>query len=181
MPEYLAPGVYVEEVSFRSKSIEGVPTSTTGFAGLAHYGPVRYPGGPKNPEPRLITSFTEFERVYGSLNEMEIGSGRPAYLAHAARAFFDNGGKRLYVSRVYRPRDGDVESALARRDGKCPCPNGSRPFACHGFRRGQSAARERRRGDRSACARHDAAGGECSDHTREPAHRADRSGRQSNF
>ena len=34
MPEYLAPGVYVEEVSFRSKSIEGVPTSTTGFAGM---------------------------------------------------------------------------------------------------------------------------------------------------
>ena len=33
MPEYLAPGVYVEEVSFRSKSIEGVPTSTTGWAG----------------------------------------------------------------------------------------------------------------------------------------------------
>ncbi|MEN3326799.1 MAG: hypothetical protein V7638_1606, partial [Acidobacteriota bacterium] len=24
MPEYLAPGVYVEETSFRSKSIEGV-------------------------------------------------------------------------------------------------------------------------------------------------------------
>jgi len=34
MPEYLAPGVYVEEVSFRSKSIEGVPTSTTGYAGM---------------------------------------------------------------------------------------------------------------------------------------------------
>ena len=31
MAEYLAPGVYVEEVSFRSKSIEGVPTSTTGY------------------------------------------------------------------------------------------------------------------------------------------------------
>ena len=28
MPEYLAPGVYVEETSFRSKSIEGVGTST---------------------------------------------------------------------------------------------------------------------------------------------------------
>ncbi len=115
MPEYLAPGVYVEEVSFRSKSIEGVPTSTTGFSGLAHYGPVRYPGGPKNPEPRLITSFTEFERVYGSLNELEIAGGRPAYLAHAARAFFDNGGKRLYVSRVYRPRDGDVNLGVASR------------------------------------------------------------------
>ncbi len=62
MPEYLAPGVYVEEVSFRSKSIEGVPTSTTGFAGMTRYGPVHYPGGPSSTEPRLITSFTEFER-----------------------------------------------------------------------------------------------------------------------
>ena len=37
MPEYLAPGVYVEEVSFRSKSIEGVSTTTTGFVGPARY------------------------------------------------------------------------------------------------------------------------------------------------
>jgi phage tail sheath protein FI len=27
VPEYLAPGVYVEEASYRSKAIEGVPTS----------------------------------------------------------------------------------------------------------------------------------------------------------
>jgi len=33
MPEYLAPGVFVEEVSFRAKSIEGVSTTTTGFVG----------------------------------------------------------------------------------------------------------------------------------------------------
>ena len=39
MPEYLAPGVYVEETSFRSKSIEGVSTSTTGFVGPARKGP----------------------------------------------------------------------------------------------------------------------------------------------
>src|SRR5262249_57658546 len=76
MPEYLAPGVYVEEVSFRSKSIEGVPTSTTGFAGLTRTGPVQYlvegPGlrGPDATEPRLITSFTEFERVYGGPDPM---------------------------------------------------------------------------------------------------------------
>lgn len=113
MPEYLAPGVYVEEVSFRSKSIEGVPTSTTGFAGVTHYGPVRYTGGPKNSEPRLITSFTEFERVYGSLNEMD--TGRTAYLAHAARAYFENGGKRLYVSRVFVPRSGDGALGVASK------------------------------------------------------------------
>jgi len=125
MPEYLAPGVYVEEVSFRAKSIEGVPTSTTGFAGITHYGPVRYPGGPKKSEPRLITSFTEFERVYGSLNEVGIGSGRPAYLAHAARAFFENGGKRLYVSRVFTPRPGDLPRGVASR----AIPDGGGPTA----------------------------------------------------
>jgi phage tail sheath protein FI len=103
MPEYLAPGVYVEEVSFRSKSIEGVPTSTTGFAGMTRYGPVQFSGGPSTTEPRLITSFTEFERVYGGLEPLVLddGSLRIPYLAHAARAFFLNGGKRLYVSRVY--------------------------------------------------------------------------------
>ena len=114
MPEYLAPGVYVEEVSFRSKSIEGVPTSTTGYAGVARFGPVQFTGGPKATEPRLITSFTEFERVYGGLDALTM-TGEPepraAYLAHAARAFFNNGGTRLYISRVFRagagltPRD----------------------------------------------------------------------------
>src|SRR5262249_17429718 len=105
MPEYLAPGVYVEEVSFRSKSIEGVPTSTTGFAGLTAYGPVRYPKGPLTNEPRLITSFTDFERVYGGLGLINptCSSDRLPYLAHAARAFFANGGQRLYVSRVFLP------------------------------------------------------------------------------
>jgi ABC-type nitrate/sulfonate/bicarbonate transport system permease component len=34
VPEYLAPGVYVEETGYRSKAIEGVSTSTRGFAGF---------------------------------------------------------------------------------------------------------------------------------------------------
>ena len=108
MPEYLAPGVFVEEVSFRSKSIEGVPTSTTGFAGATRFGPVWRDGGPSATAPRLVTSFTEFERVYGGLEPLLLGGvERPCYLAHAARAFFVNGGQRLYVSRVYtEPADG---------------------------------------------------------------------------
>ncbi len=112
MPEYLAPGVFVEEVSFRAKSIEGVATSTTGFAGMARSGPVCYPGGPISCAPRLITSFTEFERVYGGLRLLGVGAGgdvdRLPYLAHAVRAFFDNGGQRLYVSRVFAPRDPNI-------------------------------------------------------------------------
>ena len=29
---------------------------------MTRYGPVQYPDGPQTTEPRLITSFTEFER-----------------------------------------------------------------------------------------------------------------------
>jgi uncharacterized protein len=126
MPEYLAPGVYVEETSFRAKSIEGVPTSTTGMAGLTRYGPVQQPGGPLSTEPRLITSFTEFERVYGGLEPLELdGVAQPPYLAHAARAFFNNGGKRLYVSRVYRPmKDAGGNDILGRSE--LPIPIGGK-------------------------------------------------------
>jgi uncharacterized protein len=125
MPEYLAPGVYVEEVSFRSKSIQGVPTSTTGFAGLAHYGPVQYLDGPRASEPRLVTSYAEFERVYGGLAPFDQGLGqRLPYLAHAARAFFLNGGSRLYISRIYHaPADDDL--GVASADIAVPSPNPS--------------------------------------------------------
>ena len=40
MPEYLAPAVFVEETSFRAKSIEGVGTSTAAFVGMTARGPV---------------------------------------------------------------------------------------------------------------------------------------------
>lgn len=111
MPEYLTPGVYVEETSFRSRSIEGVATSTFGMAGLTQYGPTPYFLTPPNwprplvmvPGPTLVTSFSEFERAFGGLGE--VGgldlSDRLNYLAYAARAFFANGGRRLYVSRVF--------------------------------------------------------------------------------
>ena len=96
MPEYLAPGVYVEETSFRSKSIEGVSTTTTGFIGPARFGPV-------DLEPELITSLGEFERSYGGSERLDWGDGEiNNYLWHAARGFFTEGGRRLYVSRIFR-------------------------------------------------------------------------------
>ena len=98
MPEYLAPGVYTEEVSFRSKSIEGVSTSTAGFIGPARYGPLTL-------EPELLTSLGEFERIYGSGQRLNFGGALVNnYLWHAARAFFEEGGRRLYVQRVFRRR-----------------------------------------------------------------------------
>jgi len=96
MPEYLAPGVYVEETSFRSKSIEGVSTTTTGFIGPTRYGPV-------NVDPDIITSLGEFEASYGNGDRLDYdGAKMDNYVWHAARAFFTEGGKRLYVSRVFR-------------------------------------------------------------------------------
>jgi len=95
MPEYLAPGVYVEETSFRSKSLEGVSTSTAGFVGPSRYGPV-------SGEPELITSFLDFQRIFGGLDDLELDGARQRnFLAHAVRAFFEEGGKRLFVSRVF--------------------------------------------------------------------------------
>ncbi|HET6522408.1 MAG TPA: hypothetical protein VFG47_21680, partial [Geminicoccaceae bacterium] len=95
MPEYLAPGVYVEETSFRSPSIQSVATSTTGFAGPCRNGPTDGTGV-------LVTSFAEFERSFGGLDDLVWpGADRTNYLAYAARAFFDEGGRRLYVARVF--------------------------------------------------------------------------------
>ena len=84
MPEYLAPGVFVEETSFRAKSIEGVSTTTTGFIGAAAFGPVAM-------EPDILTSLTDYERLYdpftpGHALNFSDSSDAPNHLWHAARA-----------------------------------------------------------------------------------------------
>jgi uncharacterized protein len=111
VPEYLTPGVYVEETSFRSKSIEGVSTSTTAFAGPTRRGPVVEDADTKEAlVPEVITSFGEFARVYGGIGNLSFDSATDAdpqitnYMAHAVKAFFDNGGARLYVARTFTPR-----------------------------------------------------------------------------
>jgi phage tail sheath protein FI len=95
MPEYLAPGVYVEEIDTGNKPIEGVSTSTTGMVGVTERGPVDV--------PILVTSYGEYTRWFGErLNILEYSNpnGPNCYLPHAAEGFFTNGGKRLFVTRV---------------------------------------------------------------------------------
>lgn len=106
MPEYLAPGVYIEETSFRAKTIEGVSTSTAGFVGPTRYGPIR-------GEPEVLTSFAAFERIYGGLDQLEYaGKKMHNYMAHAVRAFFEEGGRRLYVTRVYKGESGTATATV---------------------------------------------------------------------
>lgn len=105
MPEYLAPGVYVEEVSFRPKSIEGVSTSTCGYVGPTRKGPL-------NDTPEVLTNANDFERLYGGVENLDFDTNPSFtnYMAHAVRAFFNNGGRRLYVTRTFIPRvDGGGE------------------------------------------------------------------------
>jgi uncharacterized protein len=108
MPEYLAPGVFVEEVSFRNKSIEGVGTTTAGFVGPTRFGPL-------SGEPPLLTSFADFERIYGGIDRLEYAEVMHNYVAHAVRAFFEEGGSKLHIARVYRAAaagDGIAEATL---------------------------------------------------------------------
>jgi hypothetical protein len=105
MPEYLSPGVYVEETTFRTKSIQGVSTSTAGFIGPTRTGPI-------TGEPELLTSFADFERIYGGFTDLNFvdGGRMPNYVAHAVRAFFEEGGRRLYVMRVFNPNNPGEEA-----------------------------------------------------------------------
>lgn len=85
MPEYLAPGVYVEEIATGPVPIEGVSTSTAGFVGPTERGP---------EYARLVTSWLDYQRWYGGYIPDQ------SYLAYAVQGFFANGGQRCFVSRI---------------------------------------------------------------------------------
>src|SRR6266480_3161110 len=96
MPNYLSPGVYVEEVEAGSRPIEGVGTATAAFVGLAEKGPVN--------APTLVTNWSQFSQTFGGFLE---GS----YLAHSVYGYFLNGGGSAYIVRI--GADGHAPSAQA--------------------------------------------------------------------
>ncbi|MEZ4399286.1 MAG: phage tail sheath subtilisin-like domain-containing protein [Kofleriaceae bacterium] len=118
MPEYLHPGVYIEETSYRGKPIEGVSTSTAGLVGRTTKGP--------EGKPTLVTSFAQFRREFGEPFPVSAGvtPGPGDYLGHAVRAFFDNGGRRAYIVRTLH---GDAAVATS------PDPTGSPAFPAVGW------------------------------------------------
>ena len=57
MPQYLSPGVYIEEL-VGPHPIQGVSTSITGMVGVT----VR---GPADGKPKLVTNFNDYQRIFG--------------------------------------------------------------------------------------------------------------------
>ncbi len=83
--EFVAPGVYVEEIPSGVRSISAVETSVAAFVGGAASGPV--------DTPTTLTSFSDYEAHFGARD-----SAFP--MSTAVFHFFDNGGTRAIVVRV---------------------------------------------------------------------------------
>ena len=85
MPEYLHPGVYIEEIERGPRPIEGVPTSTAAFLGETERGPIK---------PRMVTSYKDFRNWFGDVY------ARDKFLPYTVNGFFENGGKRVFICRI---------------------------------------------------------------------------------
>jgi uncharacterized protein len=115
MPEYLSPGVYVEEVDRGPKPIEGVGTAMAAFVGFTEKADwVRNINGELVVEdllnqPQLVTNWSQYVQRFG-------GFVQGAYLPHAVYGYFHNGGSRCYVLSV--KTIGRAEAPLLGVDGK---------------------------------------------------------------
>ena len=85
MPNYLTPGIYVEEISGGAKPLESGATNVVGFLGVAEKGPVN--------EPTLVTNWTAYTKIFGGLHTQ-------GWLGHAVYMFFQNGGTKAYINNL---------------------------------------------------------------------------------
>jgi len=127
MPQYLSPGVYVEEVDRGPKPIEGVGTAVAAFVGFAEQGPTN--------EPRLIANWSQFLSTYG-------GFIPGAYLAHSVYGFFNNGGTTCYVVRLPGGNGKGGAKATAALPGRKPGIESLRVTALEEGRAGEDIAVE---------------------------------------
>jgi hypothetical protein len=79
------PGVYIEEVPSGVRTLTGVATSITAFAGWAPRGPI--------DRAQLVLNWQDYERQFGGLH-------KDSYLGYAVNQFFANGGSQAYIIRL---------------------------------------------------------------------------------
>jgi uncharacterized protein len=142
MPQYLSPGVYVEEVDSGSRPIEGVGTAVAAFVGLTASGPLN--------TPTLVSNWTQFVDAFTDKAEQakiddlarrnaitdEEATERKAslrldpfvtgaYLPHAVYGYFQNGGGNAYIVRVGSDgADGKDAGEMPAARGELPAESG---------------------------------------------------------
>jgi phage tail sheath protein FI len=98
MPTYATPGVYFERVDQADQAVPAMRTDIAAFVGIAQQGPVGV--------ATAVESWQQFQSTFGSF----IPDG---YLAYSARAFFENGGEKMYVVRVAAPESSTATNPAA--------------------------------------------------------------------
>src|SRR5215216_1957277 len=99
MPEYLSPGVYIQEVDSGPRPIEGVGTATAAFVGFAASGPAN--------TAVLVTNWNQYVSTFAKLEKGRLNAHREgAYLSHSVYGFFLNGGGRCYVTNIVPGQNG---------------------------------------------------------------------------
>jgi phage tail sheath protein FI len=79
------PGVYYERADANQGGISALRTDVAGFAGIAERGPLHL--------AVPVESYRQFVAWFGDVTDQ-------GYLAYCARAFFENGGRRMWAVRV---------------------------------------------------------------------------------
>ena len=104
MPQYLTPGVYVEEISGGSKPIAAASPSVVGFLGIAEKGDVG--------KATLVTNWAQYNKLFGGMHEN-------GWLGHAVYMFYQNGGTRCYINNLAAvPEKTPVKSDAKPKDAK---------------------------------------------------------------
>ncbi len=95
MPNYLSPGVYMEEVDRGSKPIEAVGTAVAAFIGYTERAQEERDGEVRSlvGKPSLVTNWSQYVQKFGGFID-------GAYLPDAVYGYFANGGGICYIVSV---------------------------------------------------------------------------------
>lgn len=110
MPNYLSPGVYMEEVDRGTKPIESVGTAVAAFIGYTEKAEDIRNGQKVSVvgKPTLVTNWSQYVQKFG-------GFTKGAYTPDSVYGYFANGGSICYIISIKTLGVADPESATAAK------------------------------------------------------------------
>ncbi|MEM6611645.1 MAG: phage tail sheath C-terminal domain-containing protein [Cyanobacteria bacterium P01_C01_bin.72] len=120
--DYLAPGVYVEEVKQGSRPLQGVATAVGGFVGFTE--DIR--GGAELFKPTVVTSWNDYLQKFARVRSdgfTDFG----AYLPFSVYGWFLNGGGRCWVTSIGTQLPGAKSDSQANQIATDIVSRGNRP------------------------------------------------------